>query len=190
MIRAFVALDLPEAQREALFTLQRALRRAGAEVSWVRPESVHLTLKFLGNIEEEAVSPIGEALSPVAAGAAPFAVSPSGCGAFPTLKAPRVVWVGLRTAGDELARLQKGVEAALSALGHPPEDRPFKPHLTLGRVKGSRNLRALTEALAANAGFSAPSFDVSEIVLYKSMLRPEGAVYSALLRIPLSGTPR
>jgi 2'-5' RNA ligase len=151
-------------------------------VGWVRADRVHLTLKFLGSVPPERIGAIEAALLTVAAASPSFRLQPYGCGAFPTIKQMRVVWVGLR--GDEkaLVSLQGAVEAALAPLGFEPEDRPFRAHLTLGRVKGRQHLRALQEALLARQGFEAEAFDVTELVLYRSDLMPQGARYTPLFR--------
>jgi 2'-5' RNA ligase len=187
MIRAFIALDLPRGVHRALAGLQEEWQRAAAPVSWIKPESIHLTLKFLGNIANEQVPEIQAHLQKLAISAVPFRLQPLGCGAFPSIKQMRVVWVGLQGAIEELLKLQKSVEDALVPLGFESEDRPYRAHLTLGRVKGRRHLQLLQEAVVRRQDFQAEAFDVTEVVLYRSELRPEGARYTALFRAPLSG---
>ena len=182
MLRTFIAVDVPAPIKLELERFEKELKKSGTDVSWVKPERVHLTLKFLGNVPEEAISDIKEALREVAASSAPMRLQPAGCGAFPSLKKMRVVWVGLRGDDAPLRTLQNKVEAALLPLGFEPEDRPFRAHLTLGRVKGKRNLHSLQEALLARQDFKAEAFDVTELVLYKSDLRPEGPLYTPLIR--------
>jgi 2'-5' RNA ligase len=190
MIRTFVALDLPTATQQALAVLQEELRSLDASVSWVKSDRVHLTLKFLGSISAEQVATISEALLEVAARTAPFRLQPAGCGAFPTLRQMRIVWVGLRENTAELRTLHHAVEEALVPLGFAPEGRPFQAHLTLGRVRGKRHLQRLHEALLARRGFLAEAFDVREIVLYRSDLKPEGAFYTPLYRASFAGGTR
>lgn len=187
MIRSFIAIDLPPEVQVALDTLSRELQKTRAPISWVKPDRIHLTLKFLGDIAQEQVAQIESTMERVAAAFSPFKLRPVGCGAFPTIKQMRVVWVGLRGDGELLGNLQKQVEAAVAPLGFEPEGRPFRAHLTLGRVKGRQNLRFLQEALLTNQGFEAEDFDVTELVLYKSELRPEGARYTPLFRARFSG---
>lgn len=186
MIRTFVAVDLPHSLHVQLGQLSSRLQRTGAAVSWVKPDRIHLTLKFLGNIPPEKIDAIRTALQSVASATAAFRLRPSGCGAFPTMKQIRVVWVGLEGDLDALRFLQERVEAAIAPLGFDPENRPFKPHLTLGRVKGKKNLHALQETLLEEQGFQLEAFDVMEVVLYKSDLRPEGARYTPLFRAQFS----
>lgn len=185
MIRAFIALDLPAGVHRALAGLQQEWQQTAAPVSWIKPESIHLTLKFLGNIANDQVGEIQAHLRGIAITAAPFRLQPLGCGAFPSIKQMRVVWVGLQGATEALLQLQKAVEEALVPLGFAPEGRPFRAHLTLGRVKGRRHLQLLQEAVLRRRGFQAEAFDVTDVVLYRSELRPEGARYTALLRAPL-----
>jgi RNA 2',3'-cyclic 3'-phosphodiesterase len=188
MIRAFVAIDLPAGVHEALETLEAELRRCDAPVTWVKPERIHLTLKFLGNVSSEQIEGIQAVLRQCAASIRPFRLQAAGCGAFPTIQQMRVVWVGVRGDAEPLGKLQREVERALVPLGFPPEERPFRPHLTVGRVKGRQRLRLLQESLLASRGFEAEAFDVADLVLYKSELRPDGARYTPLLRAPFTGT--
>jgi len=185
MIRSFIAVALPGMVQRALEKIEKELQAARAAVSWVKPERIHLTLKFLGNVFPEQIIGIQQALDKVAAVASPLRLQPAGCGAFPTIKQMRVVWVGLRGDGELLQKLQQEVDAAMVPLGFEPEKRPFRAHLTLGRVKGRQGLRALQEALLAQQTFAAEAFDVNELVLYKSELKPEGARYTPLYRAVL-----
>jgi 2'-5' RNA ligase len=182
MIRSFVALDLPVGVHQALAALQQELQRIGAPISWVKPEKIHLTLKFLGDIFPEQVTAIQEVLQTIAATTAPFRLQPVSCGAFPSLKQMRVVWAGLQGDQEPLHRLQQSVEQALVPLGFAVEDRPFRGHLTLGRVKGRSHLYQLQQALLQRQSFQAEAFDVADVVLYKSELRPDGARYTPLFR--------
>lgn len=189
MIRTFIALDLPPNVQEALEQFARELKKADAPVAWVKTDRIHLTLKFLGDVPEERIPDIEAAMERVAASTAPLTLKAAGCGAFPTMKEMRVVWVGLRGGQESLGRLARHIEEAMVPLGFKREGRPFKPHLTLGRVKGRQHLRALQEVLLAKQGFAAEDFDVTEVVLYKSDLRPDGARYTPLRRAALAGHP-
>ena len=180
MIRAFIAIALPATVQQSLGTLAKELQATRAAVSWVKPQNIHLTLKFLGDVTPEQISAIEAALTQAVAGTAPLRLQPAGCGAFPTLKQMRVVWVGLQGDLAPLKSLQQAVETALIPLGFEPEKRPFRAHLTLGRVKGRQGARALQDALLARQSFTAEAFDVAEVVLYRSELRPEGAKYTRI----------
>jgi RNA 2',3'-cyclic 3'-phosphodiesterase len=185
MMRAFIALDLPAGIHRSLAGLQQQWQETAAPVSWVKSGSIHLTLKFLGNIATEQVAEIQGVLQAIAVARSPFQLQPMGCGAFPSLKQMRVVWVGLQGAVEALLELQKAIEEALVPLGFAAEERPFRAHLTVGRVKGKRHLQLLQEAILRRQGFQAEAFDVTDVVLYKSELRPEGARYTVLFRAPL-----
>lgn len=185
MIRSFIALDLPAEIREALGKLQLRLKEAKAPVNWVKPDRIHLTLKFLGDVQEDVLPEIMGALEKVASQTEPFSLRPEGCGAFPSMMRMRVVWVGLIGEQGALADLRQKTEDAVAALGFPREDRPFKPHLTLGRVRDARHIKELQQGLLNSRAFVAEAFDVTEVVLYKSDLRSEGAHYTPLCRARL-----
>jgi len=186
MVRTFIAIDLDSRLQEALSTLEKELQEVRAPITWVKPERIHLTLKFLGDVAPEQILEIQTKLEEVARNASPFSLEPVGCGAFPTIRQMRVIWVGLEGDVTALNDLQQAVEAAMVQLGFKQEERPFKPHLTLGRVKGRQHLRLLQELLLERQRFRAEAFDVTELVLYKSELRPEGARYTPLSRARLA----
>jgi len=188
-IRSFIAIDLPEPVRRQIEAFVQELKKSDAQVGWVRIEGIHLTLKFLGNIAPESIEEIKPALARAASQTAPIRIEPAGCGAFPTIKSPRVIWVGLGGQISSLAELERRIEAAMIPLGFKPEDRPFKPHLTVGRVKGRLRLQALQQILLAHRDFTVEPFDAAEVVLYKSDLRPDGARYTPLFKAPFSGHP-
>lgn len=187
-IRSFIAIELPDNVRRLLEKLILELRKSEAAVGWVRPERVHLTLKFLGNVGPDIIEQIKPVLAEIASRASSFRLDVAGCGAFPTIKAPRVIWAGLSDS-EPLIRLQKEVEAGMIPFGFEPENRPFRPHLTIGRVKGRQRLQALQQILLASQGFTAEPFDVVELVLYKSELRPDGARYTPLFKAPFLRRP-
>jgi RNA 2',3'-cyclic 3'-phosphodiesterase len=188
-VRSFIAIDLADTVRQRIEVLVQELRKAGAEVGWVRVEGIHLTLKFLGNVASEVIEQIKPVLSQISSETAPIHIEPAACGAFPTIKAPRVIWVGLHGGSGPLAELQKKVESAMIPFGFKPEDRPFRPHLTVGRVRGRKRIEALQQILLTHQGFTAEPFDAVELVLYKSDLRPDGARYTPLFRAPFAGRP-
>lgn len=168
-MRCFAAIELPEDLRDRLVRLQRELGAAGADVRWVRPETLHLTLRFFGEIEADAAVRLGAALEAEAARHAPRRLSIEGAGLFPT-----VVWVGC--VGDA-APLAAAVEAVAAAQGLPPDGKPFVPHVTIGRVKSARNLPALRRALPAGP---LAAFEASGLTLFTSTLLPSGPVYERL----------
>jgi 2'-5' RNA ligase len=187
MIRAFLAVDLPASLRAVLSWAQEELRKSGADVKWVPVGNIHITMKFFGNITDKQVADISDAVTPIATGQAPFALTVTDAGAFPTPKSPRVVWLGVGGDLEAMRDFHRRLEAALAALGFPPEDRPFSPHLTLGRVKSPTGRPALTRSLVNLPPPPAAPFQVSEIVLFRSNLSPQGATYLPLKVIPLGG---
>jgi len=179
-IRSFIAVEIPEEVRQKLREVLRELRGSGAEVKWVRPEGIHVTLKFLGETDRETLEALSAVLRPLAAGFAPFEVKAQGLGCFPSLRNPRVVWVGLAEERGALSELQRGIETAAAGFGFPPEERPFKPHLTLGRVRSSKGKIPLIQVIERNAGLGLGSFRSEQVILFRSDLRPGGAVYSKI----------
>lgn len=178
-MRLFIALGIPPEAREELARLQGWLR--GLPVRWVDPAGVHLTLQFLGEAAETSAPALLEALAGLPA--APFALGLEGLGAFPDLRRPRVLWVGLGGDLAALARLQAAVLAATAPLGFAPEARPFRPHLTLGRVRqdaGPEERRAVGRAVGHAAPPAPLSWEAGAPTLYQSTLTPAGAVYTAL----------
>jgi 2'-5' RNA ligase len=143
---------------------------------------MHLTLRFLGEIDPGKVPSIDRVLEESAAEVSPFSLSLSGLGAFPGLSRPRVVWVGLTGDLQPLGRLKKSIDRGLKPLGFPLEDRPFKPHITLGRVK----TRIDGHALVGSRNFSSDSFLVCRVRLIKSILKPQGAEYNEILSRPFA----
>src|SRR5574341_1265941 len=186
-MRLFVAVNLPSEVRERLAAEQDRLRRAQADVSWVRAENIHVTLKFLGETEEKRLDRIRPGLLEVARGSAPFRIRVSGLGSFGG-RVPRVVWVGVQEGAEPLSGLAKDVEAAMAHLGFPREKRGFSAHLTLGRVRSPRNAAALLAALAETGAGPFGTVEVTQFDLMQSDLRPTGSVYTVLAEFPLGGT--
>lgn len=185
LIRSFIAVLLPEEVRRAVAMTVAELRLSGADVGWVRPENLHLTLRFLGGQGERELERAREALTEVAARASPFAVTLQGLGSFPLRGTPRVIWVGVAEGADRLSRLQASVEEALARRGFPREERAYHPHLTIGRVRGRRGAEALIGALRDEQVFG--EVEVRALHLMRSDLHPEGARYSVLASAPLGG---
>jgi len=191
--RTFIAIELDQELHETLAQVQGRLRLQLASqcVRWVRPEGVHLTLKFLGDTSEEQVEQVKEALARAAATVRPFEFAVGGVGCFPNARRPRVVWVGVHEPTGTLGRLRDAVEEQVAPLGFPTEKRRFSPHLTLGRVhrRASKSeVRELGEIIAASAVGDLDEMQVGEVCYIKSDLRPGGAVYTTLSRAGLGGS--
>jgi 2'-5' RNA ligase len=187
VIRAFIALEINEDVRRSLGALQAELKESGAQVSWVRPENIHLTLVFLGNVFEALVGPLSRRLDAIAAEISGFSLQVSGTGTFGSKRHPRVVWAGIEGVPPELEELHGKVAAAVRELDVPLENRPFRAHLTLGRVRSSRNVDALTSAVTSAKNTRHGAVDVRRVLLMRSRLDPQGAQYSILHESALKG---
>ena len=186
-IRAFIAIELPPAIIALLDKVQQALKSLRVGARWVRPENIHLTLKFFGDINPADVEVISGAMTAAAEGVAPFTLAVGGIGVFPGLKRPRVIWVGLGGKIQPLLDLQHNLEDRLADVGFPKEKRSFKGHLTLGRFKETANPDTIRRAMVECSDMVNDQFEAGRIVLIKSDLSPSGAVYSHLKRVELSG---
>ncbi len=186
MVRAFLAIEVPPEYRPGLAAVQESLKRSGADVRWVAPANIHLTLKFLGDITAAQVAQVAEGAAAAAAATPVFTLQASGVGMFPSSKNPRVIWLGLDGQLETLGILVQHLEDALEALGFPKENRAFTPHLTLGRVRSSRGKEALQKQVQSLQLPPFPPFQVARVVLYQSTLRPSGAVYTILQQSPLA----
>ena len=189
--RLFIAVELPEAVREQLRQAIAGLRRPDLEaVRWVRPEGIHLTLHFLGETLAERMEDIHQAMSQAAVSAQLLTLRVQGAGAFPNMRAPQVVWLGLSEQTDALRDLQARLEAALVQHGFTKEERDFSPHLTLGRVNGrlsALGLQALAEGLRQAEAVEFPSIPVDGISLMESRLERSGARYMQRRLVRLGG---
>lgn len=184
-MRLFIALNLPNAEKERIQTAVSPLRNANLPVRWVEPENYHLTLKFLGDVKSDRAKEIEEALDEVAGKTEPFSLSVGGFGAFPTIRRPKVIWMGV-DATPALRCLKQDVEWALTDLGYDRETRAFHPHLTLGRAEtegGAGVFRGLDE-MAASLSYEG-SFDVDTVDLMRSKLSKDGPTYSVEARSEL-----
>lgn len=188
-IRAFIAIELPDSVKAAISRIQADVRRdEHASVKWVNPDGVHLTLKFLGNIDPELIPDIGRAMSQAAAGLGPVRLELSRVGAFPNLRAPRVVWVGLEGDISTLQVLYKQIEDRLAELGFPPEGRAFSPHLTLGRVRQGAarpEQQRLAQAISSTKLDDRAAFEAGSVSLMRSTLTRARAIYSRILEAGL-----
>ncbi|MFI5326249.1 MAG: RNA 2',3'-cyclic phosphodiesterase [Candidatus Rokuibacteriota bacterium] len=192
MIRAFIALALDDGLRSAVAATIERLRPLGPAVAWVPPRNLHVTLHFLGEQSDERLALAEAALADAAAGSAPMDVTFHGIGAFPGLERPRILWVGLAHGALEVRRLQARVTAALAARGFAGDERPWHPHLTIGRVHDERRWRReagppLRGALAQAATVTFGTQRVAEVALMRSDLSPAGARYTLRRAVSLGG---
>ncbi|MBI5194612.1 MAG: RNA 2',3'-cyclic phosphodiesterase [Nitrospirae bacterium] len=204
-MRCFISIAIPEDIKKKMSAIQERMKRSGADVSWTKPDGMHLTLKFLGEIEEKRVAKIETAMNIACAGITPFSLQVSGIGVFPPPppipplnkggvggvvsrgRHPRVMWIGLNENGNNLIKIQRGIEYQLEEIGFPAEKRRFSPHITLGRVRSNRNLSQLSAIMDGDRNTEIGGFSVSAVHLIKSDLRPEGALYTELYLLQLKG---
>ncbi|MCY3772283.1 MAG: RNA 2',3'-cyclic phosphodiesterase [Gemmatimonadetes bacterium] len=183
-MRTFIAVEVPDTIKDQIAELENRLKGTGTDIKWVEPGNIHITLKFLGNIETDQPTAIRGGLSEALDSTGPFDLKLGRVGAFPDLNRPRVFWVSVEEGRDELILMQQRIETELHARGFVREERPFSPHLTIGRVRSPRGLAKLTE-LVQTAAFETDSFTVNRVALVKSDLKPEGPVYTVVDHVEL-----
>lgn len=188
-IRCFLALELsPEVRAklaDLLSRLQKGAVFTGAHPTWVKPENIHLTLHFLGKIEPEAIEAMKPRLDAVAARHDPPSFDVRMLGCFPNEKMPKVLWIGLSKPDRSLFNLHEALMPVISKAGAKVDTRPFHPHLTLGRIKSMRGLRGLMDLIGSHRRFEAGACRPTELILFRSDLHPDGAIYTPLHRSPL-----
>jgi 2'-5' RNA ligase len=183
-LRAFLGIGLDEPTRAGLAAFIERLRRGRPHVAWVPPPNLHLSLLFLGNINRDLLEPVAAAMDAIAAAHKPFGVRLGTPGAFGSPRAPRVLWAGV-DAPPGLYRLQEALAAAVRDLGLRLESRPYRPHITLGRVRSPRGRETLLASLEALGPTLTGGFAVDAFVLFQSLLSPTGARYRVLHRCAL-----
>ena len=179
-IRTFIAFELPPAVISLLDKVQQDLERLKIRARWVRPANIHLTLKFLGDINPDHIDKIGLAMAGAAGDFSPVTLSVRGVGVFPGIKRPRVIWVGLGGDIRSLCAFQSRLEEKLAGAEFPKDKRSFKAHLTLGRIKQAANPASIRQMITNYAGLCSEEFTFNQVILFKSDLKPSGAVYSKL----------
>ncbi len=187
-IRSFIAIELPDELRLELSQLEARLKSDKQPwVKWVDPQSIHLTLKFLGNIAIDRTGEITKAIEEAAQGIPPFHLEVKDLGVFPNLKRVQVAWVGISGEAGKLVQLQQRIDSNLTRLGFVPESRPFTPHLTLARLhnRASSDERQRFGQLVAGSRFEVATIQVDAISLMRSQLTKEGAIYSRISSIRL-----
>ena len=186
-LRTFLAIDLPSSLQSTIGQNVRTVQRALPGLSWSKPENLHVNLKFLGDTTESQVDLIRRAVEPAISHVSPFVVELKGFGVFPDRRSPRVLWIGLGGALDSLTALAECVGNAVVPLGFPQEDRPFRPHLTVARVK--KDHRAVGRVLDTLGAFTDPflcgPLPVDRVTLFKSDLRRTGPIYTKLWDVSL-----
>jgi 2'-5' RNA ligase len=177
VVRTFICIEIPESIKERIDRLQKTLREIEAQVSWTKPSSIHLTLKFLGNVEVSRIERVSNAVRRAATGTSPFELEVSGTGCFPSPRSPRVLWVGLSVVPETLKQLYAHIEDELMQEGFAREKRKFSPHLTIGRIRTPHNSVLVAETLIAT-GFAPETFRATEVIVMRSDLKPTGSIYT------------
>ncbi|HIE43476.1 MAG TPA: RNA 2',3'-cyclic phosphodiesterase, partial [Candidatus Omnitrophica bacterium] len=184
-MRYFIALPLPEELKQEISKLQSQLKETQADVKWVNSKDLHITLKFLGGIEQEKVETISEKLNRGLDGFLPFTFTIGEIGSFPSLESPKVIWIGVEKNRERVVELAEKVEELLKTLGFSHERRPFHPHLTLGRIRSRKQIGELIRKLKS---LKIPEFrpvEVERVILFQSILKPEGPEYKILREFKL-----
>jgi 2'-5' RNA ligase len=184
-IRTFIAVESSGSVASRAASVIERLRAAQGKVTWVKPENMHWTLRFLGDVDLNRTADICQAVSEAVAAVEPFELEVLGVGAFPHTRRPRAIWLGAGEGKPQMAELASTIETQLSHVGFRPEKRVFTPHLTIGRVRGSQNIEALGELIDSKADFSAGTVFVDEVVVFSSYLERGEVTYQALGRANL-----
>ncbi len=180
-----MAVELSKEIEEGIKGVQEELKGRVAGVRWMRPDGIHLTLKFLGEVEPDRIEEIVHKAKGAIKGIGPFRIRIRGGGGFPNAKNPRVIWIGVEDQSGLLKKLQARVERGLEGLGFKREERDYTPHLTVGRLRSGKGKGAITEAIRDIGDSDLGTMEVGEITLFRSQLKPTGAEYTKLRTITL-----
>ena len=185
-IRSFLAFELPVEIREHIRVVSKELRKMALPVRWVKVDNIHLTIVFLGSVDEDTVGDIKEKVNVAVKRFSPVKTRLSSVGAFPHWRKPRVIWIGLNGNIERLSHLRNALQEELKVLGFIPEKRPFRPHLTLGRFKGPIKRNEDIQWICDRyRDITSDLYQLNELILYKSDLKPDGAVYTKMATWPL-----
>jgi 2'-5' RNA ligase len=186
-IRAFLAIEAQEDILQAMSRLQEKLKREiSGRISWTKPQGQHLTLKFFGDISTEDVKNICSAVQNRVTSEPSLNLKIEKLGVFPGARRPLVIWCGVTGDVENLSVLQRKLDSDFSGIGFPSENRPFRAHLTLGRIRDPSGLTGISEALTKYSAFAAGEFNCKELILFQSRLSPQGAIYTKLVEFALS----
>ncbi|MEM8679118.1 MAG: RNA 2',3'-cyclic phosphodiesterase [Planctomycetota bacterium] len=184
-IRAFLAVELVEGLRERALALVQELAAADADVHWVTPENLHITVKFLGDIDDVESWRVSQALEPIVKRSRRFDLTLGGVGAFPDLERARALWVGVTAGEAPFVELAERIETKMRELAYPGERRRFHPHLTIGRVKGPKGKSSLQQKMQQLARAELGSMKVEAVSLFSSQLRKKGPLYARMATLRL-----
>jgi len=181
MIRSFIAVKIPEQVRSEISRMINGFAKLDFSVKWVKYENLHITLLFLGDIDDDFLNSAIEQLNTIAKNEKMFQMSLKNIGAFPNQHSPRVIWIGTETGAQELTNLQEKVETAFTTIGYKPETKKFHPHLTIGRARD----RMLNSEKVLSTQYQSILFPIKSIVLFKSTLTPQGPIYEKIKEFSL-----
>jgi len=186
-LRTFLAIDLPSDMHKTIAQKQECLRRQLPHINWVKSENLHITLKFLGDTPEMKINDLKQVVQQAVKNISPFVITVRGFGVFPDKRAPRTIWTGIDSDQSALENLASQVESSVISLDFPKENKPFRPHLTLARIK--KDNREIGQAIDKSGVLTDPFIFgrllVEQVTLFKSDLRPTGSVYTKLWAVPL-----
>ncbi len=186
--RTFIAVDIGDAIRASTTVLQKELAKSGADATWAAPETLHVTLLFLGEVDDRELHTVCRAVQAVAAIEAPFAMRVAGVSAFPAPRRPKIVWTGITEGAETLQRLYAALEEKMLDLGcYRKEERGYTPHVTLGRVKGEADSVTMSSEIPKRMAWEGGRTTVTEVLIFGSELTRDGPVYTVIGRAPLSG---
>jgi RNA 2',3'-cyclic 3'-phosphodiesterase len=186
-IRTFLAIDLPKGILDQIGSLQYRLRSSlEGMIRWTKPDRMHLTVKFFGNLSGAKIKDASQILERQLKEIKPFSLKVETIGVFPSLSRPKVLWLGIANDDGKLAAVQSNIENELASNGFPREERPYRPHLTLGRMKTERRIEGLDRTIEEKKNFRAGEFEARGLSLYRSDLRPGGPAYTRLGYFPFS----
>jgi len=184
-IRAFIAIPLEPKIQHAIECVQDHLKKTNSDVKWVTPKNIHITLKFLGDVDTEQINSVKQTLANLFQNTRSFKVELSRLGAFPNIDRPRTLWVGLKDSKQRLSRIAVSLEKALGKIGFQGDQKSFSPHITIGRIRSSKNISALSKSMSNYQISENCTQNISKIILFQSNLCPDGPIYKSLYQIKL-----
>lgn len=184
--RVFIASSLNEEAKNLIKDIQSNIKKLNCQIKWVKPENVHLTLKFLGNIESDRIDELKKLVQSTSKMTQSIKSDLFNLGAFPNSQKPKILWVGLSDNESKIAQLAETIETSLSTIGFSKEKRSFKPHVTIGRVRSFKNIKPLSETISQFSVKNAVAQNIDNITIYKSTLTPTGPIYEVLKKFELA----
>ncbi len=190
-MRAFIAVDLSKESKDYLTLVESQFKKSNADVKWIEQDNLHITLKFLGDIDEEQAKKLITAITDIASKNRQFNIKLGQTGAFPSIRSPRIIWVGVTKGDAELKKIAAEIELCAIKTGVPAENKPFSSHITIGRTRSNLNREKLIQhlnSLNAECNAEPPESIVKNITFYKSTLTPKGPIYEILIQVSLVTT--